>query len=79
MHSAWTLQNGFKTVQANFGENLKVVGSSDVLGGWDVSKSPSMTWTDGDVWCLELEIPAEEEQIHFKAGHYLTSVEPVDA
>ena len=57
-------------MQANFGESLKVVGSSDALGGWDVSKSPSMTWTDGDVWCLELEIPAEEEQIHFKARRH---------
>ena len=57
----------YTATQANFGENLKVVGSSDALGGWDVSKSPSMTWTDGDVWCLDLVLQAGEH-VHFKAG-----------
>ena len=52
-------------MQANFGESLKVVGSNDALGNWDVSSSPSMTWTDGDVWRLELALPAGE-QVHFK-------------
>jgi len=51
--------------QANFGESLKVVGSNEALGNWDVSRSPSMTWTDGDVWRLELALPPGE-QIHFK-------------
>ena len=54
-------------MQANFGESLKVVGSSEALGNWDVSRSPSMTWTDGDVWRLELALPPGE-QIHFKVS-----------
>ncbi len=61
------------TMQANFGESLKVVGSNEALGNWDVSRSPSMTWTDGDVWRLELALPPGE-QIHFKVSIVLVPI-----
>jgi len=35
-------------------EQLRVVGSGPKLGDWDANKSPTMSWTEGGVWRLEV-------------------------
>lgn len=48
-----------KTV--DFGEHVRLVGSSSYLGRWNPKKSKGeMSWTEGDVW--ELVFPPEEMQ-----------------
>ncbi|GLC38553.1 hypothetical protein PLESTB_001738900 [Pleodorina starrii] len=47
--------------RVNFGEVLRVVGSSSLLGDWSADRGLQLTWTEGDVWTAELPI---------SAGHY---------
>ena len=54
--------------QAAFGESLKVVGSSQDLGAWDIAAAPNMSWTDGHVWALDLELP-EGADFEYKIVH----------
>lgn len=42
----------------NYGERLVVVGSVPELGNWILSNGAPMSWTDGDMWQAEVEIPA---------------------
>lgn len=39
-----------------FGEQLKVVGDGPVLGDWDITQAPPMTWGEGDNWTLEADM-----------------------
>ncbi|KAK9843475.1 hypothetical protein WJX81_004522 [Elliptochloris bilobata] len=43
-----------------FGEGLKVVGSLEELGSWEVAAAPAMHWTDGDWWNVDVTLPAGE-------------------
>lgn len=52
-------------MQVEFGESLRLVGSDSVLGSWDVAQGPALRWSDGDVWTLDLEVPAGQ-QLSFK-------------
>ena len=45
--------------RCNFGQHLRVVGGCDTLGNWRVEDSLAMTWSDGDVWSAEMQLPAE--------------------
>lgn len=45
------------TYRAEFGQALKIVGESSLLGSWQPADAPSMAWTDGDVWTLTLGVP----------------------
>eukprot|EP00976_Prorocentrum_cordatum_P021807 446016-Prorocentrum_minimum.AAC.1 len=36
--------------RAKPGQCMRIVGSSKVLGGWDVSQGVQMVWSKGDVW-----------------------------
>ncbi|KAK9806719.1 hypothetical protein WJX72_000486 [[Myrmecia] bisecta] len=47
--------------EVGFGESHKIVGSHPVLGGWDIGSAPAMQWSDGNVWTLEVPIPAGAE------------------
>lgn len=44
--------------RCEFGQHLAIIGSSSVLGGWELRRCVGMHWTDGDVWRVELELPA---------------------
>lgn len=33
-----------------FGEHLRIVGSSDALGGWDPVGGLALEWAEGDDW-----------------------------
>lgn len=53
--------------QVSFGEAHKIVGSHSSLGSWNVDAAPLMEWSDGDVWTLDISIPAGEA-VEFKVG-----------
>ncbi|KAL4458565.1 hypothetical protein ABPG75_013430 [Micractinium tetrahymenae] len=41
-----------------YGQRLCVIGGSDNLGAWNVAKAVPMEWTEGDVWIVDLRVPA---------------------
>ena len=51
------------TIQCNyhceFGQVLKVVGSNPEVGAWDLDAAPMLTWSEGDNWSLDLEVPSD--------------------
>ena len=51
--------------RAKPGQCMRIVGSSKVLGGWDVSKGVQMTWGKGDIWQACIRLPAETV-FHYK-------------
>jgi hypothetical protein len=56
----------------NFGDCLKIVGSSKELGAWKAPDAPLMTWGPGDVWSLITPLaPGEHE---FKVGWWCLGV-----
>ncbi|KAK9834218.1 hypothetical protein WJX84_008626 [Apatococcus fuscideae] len=54
--------------QAAFGEKLKLVGSHEATGSWDLDDAPDMQWTDGNVWKANLEVPSGTE-LEYKVVH----------
>ena len=56
--------------QVNFGDVHKIVGNTRELGRWKVDKAPEMAWTDGDVWTLDIDVPAETN-LEFKVHHVI--------
>ncbi|CEF98325.1 Carbohydrate binding module family 20 [Ostreococcus tauri] len=43
-----------------FGEELRLVGSHAKLGSWDMNKSLTLTWGEGDVWTSDdVELPVD--------------------
>ena len=55
-------------LRVNYGEHLRLVGSSDLLGAWSIEEAPKMKWTEGDVWMTTLEVPLGFES-EFKFVH----------
>ena len=60
------------TVSLAFGEVVKVVGSSSLLGNWESDEAPAMTWGEGDEWTLELPLPAGDYSFKFVAYNQAT-------
>lgn len=58
------------TLQINYGEHLRVVGSSEALGGWEVDKAPQMVWNEGHIWTATVDMPVGE-QFEFKFVHIM--------
>lgn len=44
------------THQVQYGEVIKVVGQGPQLGKWEVGRAPAMEWSEGDNWCLEVDL-----------------------
>jgi hypothetical protein len=42
-----------------WGQEVALVGAADSLGNWDVEKSITMNWNDGDMWTAQAELPIE--------------------
>lgn len=40
-------------MQVNYGEHVRVVGSTVELGGWEVDTAPEMQWSEGHLWTGE--------------------------
>jgi hypothetical protein len=53
---------------ALFGETLKCVGSIKELGEWDLCAAPTLNWSEGDRWTLNLTVSdsAAEGPVEFK-------------
>lgn len=51
-----TLRLPYRT---SFGQNLAIVGSSDVFGNWDPNRSLKMSWTADDVWQVDVAVPSQ--------------------
>lgn len=52
-------------VQLNYGEFHKIVGGHPSLGDWSLEAAPQMSWSEGDTWSADVQIPAGQ-QIDFK-------------
>ncbi|KAL4440564.1 hypothetical protein ABPG75_003565 [Micractinium tetrahymenae] len=63
--------------QLPFGQVLKVVGGHYALGEWEISDAPEMSWSEGDVWMLVLDLPAGEHEFKVAAVAQAASVEQV--
>ncbi len=48
-----------------FGDRLKLVGDSLELGEWDVDRALDLSWSDGDIWKAQVELPPSTE-VRFK-------------
>lgn len=46
----------------DFGDCLKVIGSSSEFGSWDATGAPLMTWGEGDVWSLVMPLSAGDHE-----------------
>lgn len=46
-----------------YGQSVCLIGSIDKLGKWDVSRAVEMSWHDGDLWKVELELPKRWEGV----------------
>lgn len=53
---------------AHFGETLKCVGSIKELGEWDLCTAPTLNWSEGDRWTLDMTVSdaASEGPVEFK-------------
>ena len=56
-HGAGRL-NYSRAAQVAFGEVHKIVGADPALGAWDLGRAPEMAWSEGDVWRLDVSLPA---------------------
>ena len=59
------LHDELASVQLSYGEFHKIVGGHPSLGNWDVDAAPEMSWSDGDTWRMNVQLPANQ-QIEFK-------------
>ncbi|KAK9822642.1 hypothetical protein WJX81_002600 [Elliptochloris bilobata] len=50
--------------RCTFGQHLCLVGSISPLGAWDVRQGVAMSWSEGDVWTVDLEL-------HTRAGSHV--------
>lgn len=44
--------------QAEFGQCIRIVGSTDSLGTWTLRGAPEMKWGQGHKWSVTVEVPA---------------------
>ncbi len=50
--------------RVNFGESIKLIGSSEALGGWNIRKAVELQWSHGDTW--QRVVPLGEGVHEFK-------------
>ena len=64
-------------LRVQFGEHLRIVGSEESLGGWEIEKAPEMTCSeDGSVWSANLEL-SPSKQMEYKLVHVIPGRSPV--
>jgi hypothetical protein len=44
--------------QAEFGQCIRIVGSTDTLGTWKLRDGPELKWGEGHKWSVTVEVPA---------------------
>lgn len=62
-------QDSLSGAQVGFGDSHRIVGSTEELGQWNVDSAPAMSWSEGDVWTLDLDLPAGRS-LEFKARQH---------
>lgn len=40
-----------------FGQSLRLVGSDEAMGGWEIDSAVDMTWSEGHVWTADVALP----------------------
>ena len=45
--------------RCNYGQHLRLVGSTQGLGSWNADEGVAMQWSDGDLWRVDVELPVE--------------------
>ncbi|OMO84331.1 Carbohydrate binding module family 20 [Corchorus capsularis] len=51
--------------ECSFGEQLLLVGNEPILGMWNLSSAIPLTWSEGHLWMVEMDLPVDLS-IHFK-------------
>ena len=46
----------YLTYNSVFGEEVGIVGSSEILGNWEESSAKNMKWNKGNIWIREIEL-----------------------
>lgn len=54
---------------ADFGDSMKLIGSSPELGAWVPEAAPMMSWSEGHWWSTLIRLPAGAHE--FKVGRGL--------
>lgn len=42
--------------RTDYGQDIAMVGSTDLLGNWDPKRAMGMKWSEGDVWHVDFEV-----------------------
>ena len=45
--------------RCNFGQHVRIIGSAQQLGAWELEGALPMQWTEGDVWTADVSLPKE--------------------
>eukprot|EP01025_Chloroclados_australasicus_P029702 TRINITY_DN2967_c0_g2_i3.p1 TRINITY_DN2967_c0_g2~~TRINITY_DN2967_c0_g2_i3.p1 ORF type:complete len:335 (-),score=33.12 TRINITY_DN2967_c0_g2_i3:1982-2986(-) len=45
-------------IKVEYGQRLRLVGSSPELGEWQLKKGIDMKWSEGDIWRMEVRLPS---------------------
>lgn len=59
--------------RTDFGQTVRIVGSIPMLGNWSAARAPQMTWTEGDIWVLDLPVPIAFHRDHGRPDSILQS------
>ncbi|KAI7841904.1 hypothetical protein COHA_004432 [Chlorella ohadii] len=59
--------------RCKYGQKLCLIGSNDVLGSWHVDRAVAMNWTEGDVWTVELQLPANGNGVQLEYKYVVRS------
>lgn len=64
-------------LRVRFGEHLRLVGSDESLGSWNVENAPELSCSDdGNTWSAMLDLPTSQ-MIEYKLVHIIPGQEPV--
>lgn len=44
--------------RVRFGQHVCIIGAGEALGSWDPTQAVGMTWTEGDIWQVEVDVVA---------------------
>nr|GMD44971.1 phosphoglucan, water dikinase, chloroplastic [Ipomoea batatas] len=50
--------------ECSFGQQFLMVGDDPIFGAWDPSKAVPLTWSEGHVWTLEMDIPTGKSIVY---------------
>jgi len=45
--------------RCQFGQHVRIVGSAQSLGAWNLENAMPMVWSEGDIWTAEVQFPVK--------------------